>query len=188
MKIDLNNSRLSVLFLISLIISSIAVHGQSQKTLKFGDSTFPGNWDKNRDLRGRNGVVLAWTHTRSSRNTESKSCIKLVAGLDSAGKAVYFISEMYSDKKPFNKWHHSWRHYSPNYSDTASKMQFGYFDTHIERFDHKPTEKELYELLMRWEFSLFGKDFKTIEAGADGKLWLETFGFIPDRKIFIDKE
>lgn len=171
------------LFLTTLICIETSL-AQRNNPIEVKNSKFPNAWDKNRNLRMRNGKVLAWVHKLNGRGAGYRSCILLVQGTDSSGKAQYFISEMYTDKKPFDKWNQGWIHYGPNLHDTTSKFQIGYFDVHIEKFSHVPAEKELYDLLFRWKFSFFDASMKTIEAGIDKQLWLSIFGFEPEVKKF----
>ena len=58
---------------------------------------------------------------------------------------------------------------------------------HIKDFKSKPTEKELYDLLEKWNFNFYRGDVKTMEAGIDEKLWLEVFGFDIDAKRLTTK-
>ena len=59
----------------------------------------------------------------------------------------------------------------------------GFYDVHLKRFNHKPSKKEIYSLLNKWEFTFEEKNgLSTIESGIDENLWLTTFGFIP--KLF----
>jgi hypothetical protein len=167
-----------------LLITMLLVSGVSySQDPKIVNKKFPDNWDANRDLRHKNGKVLAWAHYRLDRNTRSKSCLLLVCGSDSSGSINYYISVMYTNKKPYNKWYTGWTHYLPDRSDSCSGLNIGYFDMHLKRFDHKPTEIELNNLLSKWDFSLTSISVKLIEAGIDEELWFDTFGFIPDKKM-----
>ena len=105
--------------------------------------------------------------------------------VDSAGCDVYYLSGMYTDEKPFNKWYYMWIHRLPEFSDTTSGIRIGYFKFYLEKFNYKPSEKELNDLLDEWDFTLFEKDTKIIEAGIDNNLWMDTFGFVPDKKKII---
>lgn len=151
------------------------------------NTVFPDSWDKNRNLRGRNIVVLAWTHTMINKHNQARTCLTFLSGTDSTGNPEYFISEMSSYKKPFRKWRHSWNYYSPDFTYYDSTFRVGRFDIHLELFNHKPTETELYDLLSKWGFHLFNKNAKTIEAGIDEALWLRTFGFPVDKGRFIQE-
>jgi hypothetical protein len=185
---NLCSSYLHRFFLFTLLTTPLSTFAQVDSFSKIINSTFPGKWDTNRDLRGRNGRVLAWTHIRSNRKNESKSCITLVFGPDSTGNIEYFISEMFTNKKPFKNWNHAWVYRQPAKPDSASGLRIGLFYIHLKRFDHKPTEDELYGLFAEWNFHFFEKDSKTFEAGVDEKLWFNTFGFIPDREKIVKKE
>lgn len=146
------------------------------------NAAFPNNWDTNRGLRKRNGKVLMWRHIKNVDSNEVRSCIVLVSGPDSTGKPEYFISEWYSDEKPFTKWNRSLSYYPNYFVDTKTGMKFGFRDVHLERYDHKPTKNELYYLLQKWHYTFFETGVQIIEAGVDERLWFETFGFIPDKK------
>ncbi len=166
-------TRFFILLLLSFVFFQINAQNESK---------FPDSWDTNNDLRGSNGEVLAWTHKKdTTRPFEYKSCITLVVGKDSLGMDEYFISQMYTNEKPFNKWHQSSIHYGPD-----STQLFGFHDVHIERFDHKPTEQEIYKLLDRWMFKLEKNDWITIEHGIDDSLWLKYFGFKPNKKLRME--
>jgi len=147
--------------------------------IKSDVNTFPNSWDSNRNLRGNNGEVLAWTHKKvKSTSLEYKSCITIVAGVDSSGKDEYYISQTYSNEKPFNKWNISSIHFGPD-----SNNNMGFYDLHIEEFDSIPSKQEIYNLLDRWMFELNDyDDWTTIEMGIDEDLWSKYFGFIPDSK------
>ena len=139
------------------------------------ESTFPELWDKNRNLRGEKGQVLSWTYKKDTiRPFEYKSCIMLVMGKDTSGKDEYYISEMYTNEKPFNEWNHASIHYGPD-----STQLFGFHDVHIEKFDHKPSQKEIFILLNHWKFKLIEDDWITVEYGIDKKLCMKYFEFIP---------
>lgn len=141
---------------------------------------FPDTWDKNHDLRGNRTKVLAWTHKKDDQPFELKICITLLISSDSLGKPLYYISEKYTNEKPFNKWYTASIHYAPKEGQV-----FGFHDLHLEEFDHKPSKIELYELLNHWEFNLNEKDWQTIECGIDEQLWLDSFGFIPNQSFTI---
>lgn len=177
----------SILFL-AILVSSAPTFAQDYNLSAITNSAFPDNWDTNRDLRKRNGKVLAWKHTKRGTYFEGKSCITLVVGSDSTGNTEYFVGEMYSNEKPFTKWHYGFIHYSDYFTDSATGMTFGFRDLHLERYSHRPAEEELYSLFQKWNYVFFEKNSKTIEAGLDEKLWREIFGFVPDRKKFIKPE
>lgn len=144
------------------------------------DTTFPENWDANRTLRHRNGEVLLWAHYNRGMANERRVCLVLVTGEDSSGNTDYYLSEMYSDTKPFNKWNYGFIHYSDYFKDTVTGFSFGFHDVHLEVFHHKPTQAELMALLRKWEFCLYERNYKTILAGINSRLWLKRFGFVPD--------
>lgn len=167
------------LLIVLFLITTIPTHAQVADTL-YSNTRFPESWDKNHDLRGANSKVLAWTHKKNDEPFELKVCIKLLTSTDSAGKPVFYISEKYTNEKPFNKWHTGSTHYGPQ-----EGQNFGFHDIHLKTFDHKPSKAELYQLLNNWKFSLYEKDWQTIECGIDEQLWLDTFGFIPNRSFTI---
>jgi len=143
------------LLLLCLPLSFFSVHGQTNDFSIIKNSAFPESWDNNRELRGRNGLVLAWTHTKSGKKNEGKSCITLIFGLDSIGNTEYFVIERYTNEKPFTKWDYAWIHYLPNNVDSVSGLRVGFFDNHIKRFEHQPTEKEVYDLFSKSKPPLF---------------------------------
>jgi hypothetical protein len=153
-------------------------YGLSAQNTPVNSGSFPDSWDKNRDLRGENGQVLAWVHQKDERPFEVKNCILVVYGPDSAGRMEYYISQQYTNEIPFDKWHTGSIHYGPGQSGLHD-LNSGYWDVHIEKFDHIPTEKELYDLFNKWKFSFYTEGWQTIEAGIDEKLWKELFGFVP---------
>ncbi len=141
------------------------------------NATFPDSWDTNRDLRGAQGQVLAWTHKiDTARPYEYKHCLILFVAKDSSGKDEYFVAEMYTNEKPFNKWHYSAIHFGPD-----PPRMFGFHDLHLEQFDHRPSRQEMYKLLDRWMFKLTEEGWIIQEWGIDEKLWMQYFGFIPER-------
>ena len=163
-----------------VLMQSICVFSQIDSSSKIVNTQFPESWDKNRNLRNKRGQILAWLHYRNTQY-ENKVCIDFVKGKDSLGKTKYFISEMHTDKKPFNRWNYMYTRIE-NYFTSPNGMKFGYWDLHLEEFDHKPTEEELYALLKKWDFWFLENDPNMVEAGLDDKLWLSVFGFLPDRK------
>ncbi|MFT3702532.1 MAG: hypothetical protein QM802_09190 [Agriterribacter sp.] len=173
---------MKTLLLLPIIACCLFSFAQTYDFSKVSNSKFPESWDNNRDLRGKNGQVLAWAYIKTGRKYENRLCLTLVYGPDSTGNIEYFISQMFSSEKPFDKWSYAMVHYLPNKRDTTAKLQIGFFDTHIRRFTNKPNEKEIYDLLTKWNFSLFAKGSKTLEAGIDETLWLNSFGFPIDKK------
>ena len=171
------------LFLTAFAISSNAF----SQVEKIASASFPDSWDTNKNLRGKNGKVLLWKHVRNDRKNEWRNCIVLVIHSDSSGNNNYSISEMYTNKKPFKKWHFAWTQYFPNSSDTPQKSIEGIFNTHLTTFTHKPTERELFDLFSKWDYSLIEKFSTTLEAGIDESLWLETFGFPPDKRKLVQQ-
>lgn len=170
------------MFMLAVLAPASAIHAQTGDLRKVVHSAFPDRWDVNRNLRSRNGKVLLWQYTKRDDGFEMKSCITLVSGPDSSGKTEYFISEKYADKKPFAQWQYGFIYYADYFTDSATGMRFGFRDVHIERYDHKPTESEIYALLRKWHYAFFKRVSQTIEAGLDEKLWLDTFGFVPGTK------
>lgn len=103
-----------------------------------------------------------------------KSCIKLDIRKDSTGKNIYTISSMYTNERPYNIWDYSAKNWGP-----SKENNFGYWDLHIQSFDHQPTKDEIDSLFNRWEFKSI---YRYKIYGIDEKLWLFQFGFIPDLK------
>ena len=182
MTFDLSNI-FKLFLLVILSIPYITSYAQVDSSLRIITGKFPDSWDKKRNLRSRNGKILAWVHFKSGEKFENKVCLQLVYGPDSTGNIEYFISEMYTNKKPFKKWNYEKTRYE-NYSvDTITGLKFGYWDIHLEVFKHKPTEEELYSLFKKWKFRFLENDPDMVEAGLDDKLWLLVFGFSPNRKL-----
>lgn len=50
---------------------------------------------------------------------------------------------------------------------TDAGIQVGYYDLHPEIYDHKPTKKELYELIKRWGLAFYQEGWNTVGAGLD---------------------
>ncbi len=169
------------LFSLVILIYTAPTFAQLDTLSKIYNSEFPDSWDSNRELRNRNGKILCWKHIKSGTSSEIKSCIVIVSGPDSTGNMEYYISEKYSNKKPFNKWHWGFIYYADYAIDSATGMKFGFRDLHLKKYNHKPTEDELYGLFRKWEYAFFEEGSQTIEAGLDEKLWLDIFGFIPRR-------
>lgn len=168
---------MKLLLIVLFFIATIPTHAQVADTL-YSKGPFPESWDKNHDLRGTNSKVLAWVHRKDDRPFELKACITLLIRSDSLGKAVYCISEKYTNEKPFNKWDIGSKHHAPREGEF-----FGFHDIHLRQFDHKPSKAELYQLLNYWGVSLYKNGWRTIECGIDEQLWLDTFGFIPNRSF-----
>lgn len=167
-------------FIAIILMQAVSVFSQTDTSSKIVNAQFPDSWDKNRNMRKNRGQVLAWRHYKN-KDYEYKSCIGFVAGEDSLGKMRYFISEDYTNKKPYNTWSTKYTRIE-NYFTAPNGMKFGYWDLHLEEFDHKPTAKEIYALLKKWRFGFAEDEPTLIEAGLDDKLWLSEFGFLPDRK------
>jgi hypothetical protein len=163
------------IFILTFLTSVNALSQTKNLESKIVNANFPNSWDVNRELRGKDGQVLAWAHFKANKTEQSKSCLTLQCWQDSSSKMNYLISAKHSYEQPFNTWRQGYMHYA------------GLLDTHIKGFDHKPTEKELTDLILRWQYCLINMDVKTVEAGLDEKLWFDTFGFIPDKKVFVGK-
>ena len=172
-------------FLIVLLLLSIDFFAQRGSSGPVADTSFPQNWDERESLRKEVYEVLAWVHRKDSFGDEAKICLVIFESTDSSGKPQYFFSEYVSNKKPFNKWDHGFIYYANGAIDPASGIRFGYYDLHLELFVEKPSKKTLYALIKRWEFTFYKKDWITLEAGFDSKLWQKFFGFKPDPKFAI---
>lgn len=162
--------------------SSSLLHAQVGNFESAKNSVFPNEWDENRDLRGKNAKVLMWKHVKRGTSYEARYCITLLGGSDSLGNVEYFISEQYSNTTPFIKWHYGFIHYSDYFIDSATGISFGYRDLHLQKYDHRPSEDELYKLFQKWRYATPKPNTEIIEAGIDEKLWLNTFGFAVDRQ------
>ena len=147
--------------------------GQNDTLIK--NESFPKTWTKGDWGRGK---ILAWVEKKDDRPFDYRSCILFMQGADSAGKLKYFISEYYTNEKPFTKWYISTIHISPRRGRADTTFTLGYWDTHLKTFNHKPTEIEIYDLLTKWNFKFYEQGWQTISAGADDKLWLKELGFI----------
>ena len=134
-------------------------------------ATFPESWDPKRTLRGDDEVVLAWTH-KQCEGSASRTCLLFRKSTDTHSKPVYFLSEEFSTEPPFNKWKTGFIYFAPEKNSTS-----GFYDSHLQLFDHKPTRKEIYDLLEQWKFQLFEDNYTTIEAGTDKQLWQDLLGF-----------
>lgn len=173
---------MKTIFLILIISITAVTFGQSVKNPPISKGTFPKDWDITNKLKDYK--ILAWTQKKDSRPFEYRSCICLSSRFISEGKMEFFIEEKYTNEKPFTKWNTSMIHFSPKESDSTT----GYWDFHLQKFDHKPTEKEMYELLTKWNFKFYVKNWKTITAGINENLWLKELGFIPDTEWAIKNQ
>ena len=178
-------SWLKIFISFALLFSSVAVIAQKNINAPVSDTSFPESWDRKQKLRGSVYDVLAWVHKKDISGNEIRSCLTVFESTDSPGKPQYFLSQHYTDKKPFTKWNYDFIYYGRS-AFTDSGIIVGYFDLHLEIFDHKPSEKELYELIRKWEFEFYNEDWITLEAGLDSKLWQTVFGFKPDLKFTLE--
>jgi hypothetical protein len=175
--------KLLVSFLIILfVIPSSATVAQNKINVAVADTSFPESWDRKQKFRENVYNVLAWVHQKDESGYEYRSCLVIFESVDSLGRPEYFLSQHYTNKKPFKKWNYSSIHYGGGYF-TASGIEVGYHDLHLEIYDHKPTQKEVYELINKWEFKFYKKDWITVEAGLDSVLWQAILGFKPDSEF-----
>lgn len=158
-----------ILILVILVISKF-LFGQIDT---MNNKVFPSSWDKKNNLDG--SEVIAWVHNRDTvRDLEYRLCITVTIGEDSVGGTEIYLKELYTNEEPFKKWIPSYIHYGSD-----SLYPFGYYDFHIEKFDHIPSKTDIYELLNRWKFKFAVDGWETMEFGYNPKLWIEIFGFIP---------
>ena len=183
---SLQPSHIRLLVSLLIVLSSSFAYSQEDTTSKIVNSKFPNGWDKNRNLRGRNAKILAWVCYKS-KGFENKVCISIIPGEDSTGKPEYILSEMHTNKKPFNKWDYVFS-YIKDYFINERGLKIGYWYVHLEIFNHKPTETELYSLIKKWRFRFIPSDPAMIEAGLDDNLWLEIFGFLPNRSLLTEEK
>jgi len=164
--------RKSIFFLLLVLGISFSLLCQNEiKQNEIPCKTFPDSWDQNKNLRGSNGKVLTWSHfVDTIRHFEYKSCLVFFISKDSIGNPEYFVSSHYTNETPFDNWTFSSIHFGPK-----SPGLSGFWDVHLEVFNHKPTLNEMQTLLSRWRFKL--KDKNTVEYGVDEELWFNTFGF-----------
>ena len=174
---------MKLLFVTAFLYYSLSVIAQDNKKVAVADTSFPENWDRKHKLRGNVYNVLAWVHHKDEYGYEYRSCLVIFESTDSLGKPEYFFSEHDTNKKPFNKWRYSSIHYSGGFF-TNSGIEVGYHNLHLEVYDHKPTQKELYELISKWQFKFYKENWITVEAGFDSKLWQIFFDFKPDLDFF----
>jgi hypothetical protein len=152
-------------------------------------SVIPDTWNTNKDIRKKIGDVLAWKHIKvRTQQYEEKSCIGIRIEPDSLGRYYYIVSEIYSNKDPFDTWIYQYTYYDNYYIDTVTKIKTKDWDLNIKAYNHKPSEAELYALLQKWQFHLSEIDPNTIEAGLNDNLWKSTFGFLPNRKILVQSK
>ncbi len=171
-----------ILFLLLSLVISFSAQGQRENHPIIAATEFPKNkWDKENDL----SLVLAWTYKKYDSGVKVKLCINLLNYTDSTGNSRYYISQMFTNQKPYDTWFHSWIHYGPDYN---AGSDFGYRDVHLKDFKHILCEEELYDLLSKWKFSLIGKNAETIEAGVDQSLMQSFFGFKLDLNRLIEKD
>lgn len=174
-----DRKRCHLLVLLLLCIPAISF-AQVKPGQDFINGTFPESWDTKQSLRHKCEQVLLWKQASRGHKTAYRKCILVLATKDSAGGDMYFISEMYSTAAPFTKWSYGFINYANGLKDTVSGLTFGFHDLHLEVYHHTPTEAELMALLRKWEFFLYDKQETTRVAGIDNKLWLKTFGFVPN--------
>ena len=132
---------------------------------------FPESWDPKRTFREDNETVLAWTH-KLRDELEVKTCLLIKKTTDEQGKPLYFLTEKYSTKPPFTKWEIGFIYFAPDKHSTV-----GFYDSHLQMFDHKPCSKEIYDLLEQWKFHLSEENYTTLEAGTDNESWQKLLGF-----------
>jgi len=144
------------------------------------DTVFPQSW-MNEGLKEELGrkECLVWLQKKDSRPYEVRSCIAFMRSTDSLGKPEYRLKHIYSADSLFNEWHMGMIHYTSP-SESNDGMLFGYWDMHLENFDHKPSKKEINDLFERWHFSVFEKDWEIVDFGINMDLWMDIFGFVPD--------
>jgi hypothetical protein len=146
--------------------------------LVFSTDSFPDSWDTKRELRGEDGKVLTWIHGINDAGNEWKSCLLLQVKDDYRGHVEYSIMQKNSHQSPFDEWNIGFIDYAP---DSVSK--FGFNDLLVRTYEHVPTKKEIYKLFNEFHFEFQSNTYLTLEAGLDKKLWMNSFGFIPQKYL-----
>ena len=176
--------KLLIPFLIILFLFPSAVLIGQKTNVTVADTSFPESWDRKQKFRENVYNVLAWVHRKDKSGDEYRACLVIFESVDSLGKPQYFFSGHYTNKKPFNRWNYSSIYYGGRVF-TASGFEVGYYDLHLEIFDHKPFQKELYELINRWGFKFYKENWITIEAGLDPNVWQTILGFKPNSEFSL---
>jgi hypothetical protein len=192
--------RTLLLLLVSLLmsLSNYTAWGQgkevplSKKYSQIKNSQFPKEWDKNDDLKDYK--ILCWMDKKDKRPWEYKQCLCFTNKVDSEGDTIYTFVEKSCHrggkgirKKSFTAWetHRILYRYNDNPKETVSapKDTSGWRTMFHERqFDHKPSESDIYNLIIDWgDFEFFKEPWQTKLAGSDDNLWIKEFGFIPNR-------
>ena len=174
---------MKLLLTLTFLFSSLIIFAQNNNKPPVADTSFPEGWDRKHKLREHVYEVLAWVHKKDKWKNEYKVCLTVFESTDSLGKPQYFFSEHYSDKKPFRKWSYGSIHYSSSGFSSDSGILIGFWDLHLEIFDHKPLPQELYSLIKKWKFTFYEDDWITLEAGLDSRLWEKFFGFKPNQEF-----
>lgn len=173
---------MKLVFSIWAILFFNAGIGQKLLSVIEPDTVLPKSW-KNMEFLEEMGTydALIWLDKKDERPVEIRSCFAVFTDFDSLGNAQYNFKHIYANDSRFKNWNLSSIHYSPDYSGANKGLTVGFWDIHLETFDHKPSKKEIEDLLEHWMICPEkDENWKVVTFGLNKRLWLETLGFVPD--------
>jgi hypothetical protein len=173
-----------IIFSLIAILFFNACIGQELLSKIEPDTALPKTW-KNMEFLEELGSydALIWLDKKDERPFEVRSCFAVFTDFDSVGNMQYHFKHIYSNDSRFKNWNISSIHYSPDYSESTGELLAGFWDIHLETFDHQPSKKEVEALVEKWHFSMLDEGWKMMTFGVNKKLWIEILGFVPEFEI-----
>jgi hypothetical protein len=154
---------------IVLALFLTACHTET-KFMKNDPNSLPDHWDRDRQLRGDSGEILAWTYGKGYKSQPTKYCFMFDTKKDSVGDIFYHFSSQRKTNGD-NYWFPTAIHYAPPPRELNEPLVIGHWELHHEIFDHKPAPNEIKKLVIKWMVLDSYEKKKGVKSGLNKKVW-----------------